>query len=361
MASNYKKLGQYIHQVSDRNSDLIVTNLQGVSITKRFIPSIANTIGTNMATYKKVRRHQFAYGPVTSRNGEKISVALLDQDIAIISQAYTVFEVIDHNELDPEYLMMWFRRPEFDRYARFKSHGSVREIFGWNEMCDVELPMPHISVQKKIVNEYRTITTRKTLNLVEKEKIEALAQTVFVEWFIRDVNYGGKKLGDYVKPQKGRNITRAQMNTGKVPVIAGGVTPSGFHNAANTRNPAITISASGAGAGYVELHSEPVWSSDSSFIDHSHTKYVYFVYTFLKYHQAKIYSMQEGTGQPHIYPEHIASIPFPDCAQDVIDKFEEKVTPMFKRIAYLSNQGKAIEELSGLLNANMINAGEVSR
>jgi type I restriction enzyme S subunit len=126
MRSSYKKLGEYIQVVNNRNSDLQVERLLGVSIKKILMPSIANTVGTNMSTYKIIKRNQFAYGPVTSRNGNKISVALLEEfDEAIVSQAYMVFKITDHQLLDPEYLMMWFRRPEFDRYARFKSHGSA--------------------------------------------------------------------------------------------------------------------------------------------------------------------------------------------------------------------------------------------
>ena len=136
----YQRLGDYIREVNVRNRELKVTNLLGVSISKEFMPSIANTIGTDMSTYKIVERGQFAYGPVTSRNGDKVSIALLEgYDNAIISQAYTVFDVKDHEQLLPEYLMMWFRRPEFDRYARFHSHGSAREIFDWDELCDARL------------------------------------------------------------------------------------------------------------------------------------------------------------------------------------------------------------------------------
>ena len=164
MKSNYKQLGRYIRPVDVRNRDLAVTRLLGVSIAKEFMPSIANTVGTDMSSYKVVRKGQFAYGPVTSRNGDKISVALLREKECIISQAYTAFEIIDTNELDPEYLMLWFSRPEFDRYARFHSHGSVREIFGWDEMCRVELPVPDIIEQKEIVKNYSQI--RKRLELL---------------------------------------------------------------------------------------------------------------------------------------------------------------------------------------------------
>ena len=143
--AEYKRLGDFIREVNVRNRELKVTNLLGVSISKEFMPSIANIIGTDMSAYKIVERGQFVYISDTSRRGDKIAIALLDAyDNAIISQAYTVFEVIDHEQLLPEYLLMWFRRPEFDRYARFHSHGSAREIFDWNELCEVRLPIPTI-------------------------------------------------------------------------------------------------------------------------------------------------------------------------------------------------------------------------
>ena len=160
MRDNYKMLGDYIRIVDERNRDLSVDNLLGVSISKQFIPSIANIVGTDLSSYKIVRTGQFAYGPVTSRNGEKISIALLNGEDCIISSSYTVFEVTNKDVLDPEYLMLWFSRPEFDRYARYMSHGSVREIFDWDEMCKVELPVPDIEKQKSIVKAYKTITER---------------------------------------------------------------------------------------------------------------------------------------------------------------------------------------------------------
>ena len=157
---NYKALGDYIRQVDERNKDLSISKLLGVSINKSFIPSLANTVGTDFKPYKIVRKGQFAYGPVTSRNGEKISIALLNEDDCIISSSYSVFEVIDKNILEPEYLMLWFSRPEFDRYARYMSHGSVREIFGWEELCKVELPIPGIDEQQRIVKAHRVVTDR---------------------------------------------------------------------------------------------------------------------------------------------------------------------------------------------------------
>lgn len=187
--SDYKRLGNYIREVDVRNRDLAVTNLLGVSISKEFIPSIANTIGTDMSSYKVVRPNQFAYGPVTSRNGDKVSIALFHGDeCAIISQAYTVLEVQDGENLMPEYLMMWFRRPEFDRYARFHSHGSAREIFDWDELCDVLLPVPSIERQRAMVAEYETLSRRIDLNRSMIAQLEATAQTLYRKMFVDDID-----------------------------------------------------------------------------------------------------------------------------------------------------------------------------
>ena len=184
MEKGYKILGNYIRLVDERNKDLSVTKLLGVSISKKFIPSIANIVGTDLSNYKIVRTGQFAYGPVTSRNGEKISIAYLDEEDCIISSSYTVFEVENKEELDPEYLMLWFSRPEFDRYARYKSHGSVREIFDWNELCMVELPVPDIEKQRNIVKAYKTITDRIALKQKINDNLLDSVQAIFRSWFV---------------------------------------------------------------------------------------------------------------------------------------------------------------------------------
>lgn len=185
MKSNYKKLGQYIRPVDVRNTEGKEENLLGVSVQKQFIPSIANTVGTDFTKYKVVRKGQFTYIPDTSRRGDKIGIALLeDYDEGLVSNVYTVFEVIDENQLMPEYLMLWFSRPEFDRYARYKSHGSVREIFDWDEVCNVELPVPSIEEQRSIVKAYKAITDRIALKKQINDNLEATAQAWFTSWFV---------------------------------------------------------------------------------------------------------------------------------------------------------------------------------
>lgn len=210
MRKTYKRLGNYIELVNVRNSDLKDIPLVGLSINKVFIPSIANTIGTNMANYKVIKRNQFAYGPVTSRNGEKITIALFkDYDEALISQAYLPFEIIKPDELLPEYLMMWFSRPEFDRYARYKSHGSARETFDWAEMCEVELPVPSIEKQQKIVSEYQTIENKIKVNEQICEKLEATAQAIYREWFV-EFNFPDEN-GKPYKDNGGKMVWNEEM------------------------------------------------------------------------------------------------------------------------------------------------------
>ena len=193
MKEGYRLLGDFIRQVDVRNTDGKEENLLGVSVQKMFIPSIANTVGTDFTKYKVVKRGQFTYIPDTSRRGDKIGIALLtDYDEGLVSNIYTVFEVKDENELLPEYLMLWFSRPEFDRYARFKSHGSVREIMDWDEMCKVELPVPSIDKQRSIVKAYQTITERIDLKRRINDNLEATAQAVFQDQF--SSYYGCDKL-----------------------------------------------------------------------------------------------------------------------------------------------------------------------
>ena len=185
MRDGYKILGEFIRQVDVRNVEGKEENLLGVSVQKTFIPSIANTNGTDFTKYKVVKKGQFTYIPDTSRRGDKIGIALLeDYDEGLVSNVYTVFEVIDENKLLPQYLMLWFSRPEFDRYARFKSHGSVREVMDWDEMCKVELPVPEIEKQREIVKAYRAITERIELKKKINDNLEAQMTALFDELII---------------------------------------------------------------------------------------------------------------------------------------------------------------------------------
>ena len=169
-----KILGEYIQQADERNKDLKVNNLLGISVNKVFMPSKANQNGLSLLNYKVVKERQYGYVSVTSRNGGKISIALLEGGTGIVSSTYTVFEVKDFNELLPEYLFLFFKRKEFDRYARFHSWGSARETFDWKDMCEVKLPIPDIKIQEAIVTIYHTLEERKRINEQLKARIKPI-------------------------------------------------------------------------------------------------------------------------------------------------------------------------------------------
>jgi type I restriction enzyme S subunit len=213
MKANYKPIGNYINLVGERNKELQDLPLIGLSITKQFIPSIANTIGTDMSTYRTIYKNQFAYSAVTSRNGDKLTIALFkDLDKGLISQAYTPFEITDTNKLLPDYLMMWFSRPEFDRYARFKSHGSARELFSWDDLCDSIIPVPHPDKQKEIVKEYNTIVNRIALDNQLIKKLEETAQAIYKQWFV-DFEFPNEN----GKPYKSNGGEMAESELGEIP------------------------------------------------------------------------------------------------------------------------------------------------
>lgn len=169
-----KTLGDYIQQSDERNTYSETDNLVGISVNKIFIPTKSKKERLDLSKYKIVRPRQFGYVSVTSRNGEKISIAILDGDTGLVSSTYTVFEVKDAKELLPEYLYLFFKRTEFDRYARFNSWGSARETFDWSDMCAVQLPIPDIKIQEAIVTIYHTLETRKRINSQLKDSMKPL-------------------------------------------------------------------------------------------------------------------------------------------------------------------------------------------
>ena len=170
-----KLLGNYIKQIDERNNNLEVKNLLGISIEKKFFPSNTNQNNLELKGFKIVRNNQFSFVTVTSRNGDKISIGLLDGMDGVVSSTYIVFDVIDKNILLPEFLLLWFKREEFDRYARFHSWGSARETFNWDDMYSVKLPVPDLEIQRSIVAIHHTLETRKRINEKLKGLITPLA------------------------------------------------------------------------------------------------------------------------------------------------------------------------------------------
>ena len=184
MKSNYKALSELIEKVDERNADGAITELIGVSIDKCFIKSVANTNGTDLSKYKIIRKNEFAVSLMQVSRDSKIPIARLeDYDVAIMSPAYPIFRVKDTSVVLPEYLEMWFKRPEFDREAAFIAVGGVRGSMPWEEFAKMKLPVPPMDKQKNIVKAYKTITDRIALKQKINDNLEATAQAYFDNLF----------------------------------------------------------------------------------------------------------------------------------------------------------------------------------
>ncbi len=185
MQSNYKRLGDYIKEVKEKNVTLEANLLLGININKFFMPSVANVIGTDMSNYRIVKKNQFACNRMHVGRDYRIPVALSNRDEPfMVSPAYDVFEIIDTSVLLPEYLMMWFSRKEFDRNAWFYTDADVRGGLHWKAFCDMQLPIPSPEKQKEIVKEYHIIQNRIALNNQLIFKLEETAQAIYKQWFV---------------------------------------------------------------------------------------------------------------------------------------------------------------------------------
>ena len=186
--TDYKRLGDYIREVDVRNRDLEVNELVGLTINKAFIPSVANTIGTDLSNYKVIRKDQFACSLMQVSRDGKMPVAMFEGECAIMSPAYPMFEVVDKTVLLPQYLMMWFSRNEFDREASFYAVGGVRGSLTWQDFCDMTLPIPPIEQQRKIVAEYETVSRRIRLNEQMISRLEETAQILYRKMFVDGID-----------------------------------------------------------------------------------------------------------------------------------------------------------------------------
>ena len=216
MKSDYDVLGNHIRLIDTRNTDSITDRVLGINIDKFFMPSVANVIGTDLSKYKLITKGKFACNPMHVGRDERLPVALYEEDEpAIVSPAYFMFEIIDGSVLDENYLMMWLRRPEFDRICWLHTDGSVRGGITWDDICRLELPVPPIDEQREIVRSYKAITERIALKKQINDNLEAQALAMFSEFISQaDENWKQGKLGDVI----------ATANTGgdaiqKVPIV----------------------------------------------------------------------------------------------------------------------------------------------
>lgn len=219
MKSNYRALSELIEKVDERNDDGAITELIGVSIDKCFIKSVANTNGTDLSKYKIIRKNEFAVSLMQVSRDSKIPVARLeDYEVAIMSPAYPIFRVKDTRKILPEYLDMWFKRPEFDREAAFIAVGGVRGSMPWEEFVKMKLPVPTIEKQLEIVNSYKAITERIALKQKINDNLEAQAEAIYNEMIANNSTNGTMStLGEISTIKTGKLNSEAAVINGIYP------------------------------------------------------------------------------------------------------------------------------------------------
>lgn len=245
----------------------------------------------------------------------------------------------------PDYLCLYMASDYFVRMASLHTTGSIIQEIRISDLMDTDVILPPMNEQRRIAECFKKIDRKIALNNKINDNLAQQAQLLF-DFMFQDIS-GSKHIGDFIVPQRGTALLSKDAIPGDIPVVAGGLVPSTYHNAANTVAPVITISSSGANAGFVNLWGVPVWSSDSSFIDFKMTPYVYFWHALLKRHQNNIYKIQTGSAQPHIYPSHIASLPVCDLDFGKVADYTERVTPLFTLISKNykeSNQLRALRD-----------------
>lgn len=370
MKSNYKRLGKYIEPCDEKNTGEVDAELRGISNQKFFQKAKTNTIGVDLSVYRIVRTGQFAFNRATTRNGDKISIALSQEPDCFVSPSYRIFKSKDENILNSEYLMMWFRRPEFDRYARFKSHGSAHEFFDYDEMCEVELPIPSIEKQREIVKEYNVIQNRIALNQQLIQKLEETAQAIYKQWFVEFEfpnkdgkpykSSGGKmifneelekeipvgwEVGDLQKIILFKNGKSKPTKKGANPVYGGNgiIEYVDNHNDENV----IAIGRVGAYCGSLYRVLGKCWISDNAISAQSKINVNMFSYYVLN--DLNLNERSEGTGQPLITQGLLNGIRITIPEKHVINRFEIAAITTFKNQDVISQENQKLTELKDLL------------
>ena len=198
MGLKYEPLGKYVRLIDERNTDMVTEAVLGINIDKYFMPSVANVIGTDLSKYKLLRKGRFACNPMHVGRDGRLPVSRYTEEVpAIVSPAYFMFEIIDENEIEPEYVMLCFRRPDFDRMCWFRTDASVRGGITWDDVCALSIPVPPISVQRKIVHDYQVITDRIEL-LKKMNNVAILAIQGLRKYWLEDYGpFGGKRPDDW--------------------------------------------------------------------------------------------------------------------------------------------------------------------
>lgn len=379
----YKTIEELVTRVDERNSDGTVSELIGVSIDKCFIKSVANTNGTDLSKYKIIRKNDFAVSLMQVSRDGKIPVARLEEyEEAIMSPAYPIFRVKDKNIILPEYLEMWFKRPEFDREAAFIAVGGVRGSMPWEEFAKMKLPVPPIEKQRKIVNAYKIVTDRIALKQKINDNLANTEQAILVETVINNhtVPTALGDLVDFIDGDRGKNYPTFDefTSTGYCLFLnASNVTSTGFNfdncmfvseekdklmNKGHLSPYDIVLTSRGT-LGNVALYDkhikyENVRINSGMLIIRPKTKRLspYFIYALLKssYMKAAIERFKSGSAQPQLPIKDLQKITFEIPESDtVLVALDRQFLAVEESISINNNEIDNLKELSNVLLAEL--------
>ena len=359
MKSNYDILGNHIRLIDTRNRESITDRVLGINIDKFFMPSVANVIGTDLSKYKLITKGKFACNPMHVGRDERLPVALYDEEEpAIVSPAYFMFEVVDNSILNEDYLMMWFRRPEFDRICWLHTDGSVRGGITWDDICRLELPIPPIENQLEIVNIYKAITERIALKQKINDNLEAQAEAIYNEMIANNSTNGTMStLGEISTIKTGKLNSEAAVINGIYPFF----TCSQETYRTNTFSfdqEAVLLAGNNASAiyplkiycGKFDVYQRTyVISSNNRFVSN---KQLYFV---LKQQLNEFKGISSGTTTKFLTMKILTPIPVVIAPEDIATSFINITNKIFETI--FQNQ----REIEHLRELQMIVLGELSR
>lgn len=356
MSANYKKLGEIVELIDERNKDGKVQNLIGVSIDKCFIKSVANTIGTDLTKYQVIRKNDFACSLMQVSRDGKIPIACLkDYDEAIMSPAYYIFRIRNTNEVLPDYLAMWFMRTEFDREASYIAVGGVRGSMPWGDFCDMKLPVPDLKEQEKIVNTYNAITKRIQLKQKINENLEKTAQTIYRKMFVEDADLTLGKLKDFcsvftgfpfdselysdsdgIKTLRGENVTEEKLRWNTLKRYKGEITDRIEKNYLHEWDIVIGMDGSKVGKNWSLVHDFDLpllLAQRVACLRTSSISKQLFLYISLKIRKFTEYVTQVNTGTTilHISGSQIEDFPVLLPNDTVLDDFGKKVIPLYEQ------------------------------
>lgn len=366
--TNYKRLGDYIREVDVRNRDLKVKKLFGLTINKAFIPSVANTIGTDLSNYKVIRKEQFACSLMQVSRDGKMPIAMFEGECAIMSPAYPMFEVVDKKILLPQYLMMWFSRNEFDREASFYAIGGVRGSLTWNDFCDLKLPIPPIDQQRKIVAEYNAIQQRIKLNEQQIVKLEETAQTIYRKMFVDGIDKNnlpeGWRMGTLGEIANILDYKRKPLSAEQRALIKGEYPYFGAMSIIDYINDyifdGVYLLFAEDGVNVVDENGHPnlqyvygkFWLNNHAHImqgnDIASTEYLY-----LALKQSIVTDLVTGAAQPKINQENMSTIPIVVPNQSVMEQFNRVIKHLFDSKKSREIENFKLKEIQSLLLVKM--------